>query len=539
MSARARGRKQARRAAHAQALRLEHGWSAEDQEMMEGLLAGAGTDIAADRALTEREAVEAIARALAMPDMTPREELPAPNPSPAEAVPEQPTRSDVMVTRWEAIFAPEGVLTDDGRALAPGSTSWRDLPLTLMAMIETTEGGHIGAEIAGRIDEIHRDGRLIKASGIFDSGEYAQGIERMVGDQTLKGLSVDLAIADIRFVDRSLFFDAEGDIVPDWQERLAAPEEERDILDILFGTEENLVALVTDSVIGMATVCPFPAFAGAEIHLVAAGHRTLRMTVPLISFQVTEETMTADEHEAFVASLSASAVLGQAGVADQAIRDSAGYLTAAAAGMAPIQPPSEWFEDPGFEELTALTVDEQGHVFGHAASWDTCHIGIPGVCTTAPTSETDYAFFHLKEVECDDGARVPVGTVTLDTGHANERLRRADATAHYDHTGTAAADVRVGEDEFGIWVSGALRPDMDAERVRDLRAATLSGDWRNVDGNLELVALLAVNVPGFPVPRTPSGMVAALVAAGVVQKPVLAADEIDEIVGLVERAEGA
>jgi hypothetical protein len=46
----------------------------------------------------------------------------------------------------------------------------------------------------------------------------------------------------------------------------------------------------------------------------------------------------------------------------------------------------------------------------------------------------------------------------------------------------------------------------------------LSGDWRRIGGNLELVAALAVNVPGFPVPR-PRGLVASgsmqsLVAAG-------------------------
>jgi hypothetical protein len=29
----------------------------------------------------------------------------------------------------------------------------------------------------------------------------------------------------------------------------------------------------------------------------------------------------------------------------------------------------------------------------------------------------------------------------------------------------------------------------------------VSGDWRPINGHLELVGLLAVNVPGFPVPR--------------------------------------
>jgi hypothetical protein len=194
--------------------------------------------------------------------------------------------------------------------------------------------------------------------------------------------------------------------------------------------------------------------------------------------------------------------------------------SAVEAGLAPVTPPAEWFDNPELTELTPITVDEDGRIFGHAAPWDTCHLGIPGVCTTAPQTETNYAYFLLKEVLCEDGERVPCGTITLGTGHADKAMGRGDATAHYDDTGFAAADVNVGEDEFGIWVAGALRPDLSAERAREMRGAVLSGDWRSVNGNLELVALLAVNVPGFPVPRA-----RALVAAG--------EDGVNEVLALV------
>jgi hypothetical protein len=40
----------------------------------------------------------------------------------------------------------------------------------------------------------------------------------------------------------------------------------------------------------------------------------------------------------------------------------------------------------------------------------------------------------------------------------------------------------------------------------------MSGDWRRIGGNLELMAVLAVNLPGFPVLRTK-----ALVASGATQ----------------------
>jgi hypothetical protein len=106
----------------------------------------------------------------------------------------------------------------------------------------------------------------------------------------------------------------------------------------------------------------------------------------------------------------------------------------------------------------------------------------------------------------------------MGTGHAPIRQDLATAAAHYEDTGAVVADVSCGEDQHGIWVAGALRPDVTDAQVRALRSAPLSGDWRRHGGGLELVAALAVNVPGFPVPRVSalaaSGVPEALVAAG-------------------------
>src|SRR3546814_3252208 len=88
------------------------------------------------------------------------------------------------------------------------------------------------------------------------------------------------------------------------------------------------------------------------------------------------------------------------------------------------------------------------------------------------------------------------------------------AISHYDNTGTTVAYVTVGEDKHGIWVAGTLRADATPEQVRALRAAPMSGDWRKVGAGMELVAVLGVNVPGFPIPRP-----RALVAAGQLQSP--------------------
>jgi hypothetical protein len=181
-------------------------------------------------------------------------------------------------------------------------------------------------------------------------------------------------------------------------------------------------------------------------------------------------------------------------------------MTASAAGLAPVRPPAAWFADPALGGPTPLTVTDDGRVFGHLATWGTCHIGLPG-CRTAPRSASGYAFFNLGEVVTAEGGRVAAGKITLDGPHADLRSSRGEAQRHYDDSCLAVADVVAGEDEFGIWLAGAVRPDVPAEKIRALRAAPISGDWRTVNGRLELVGALGVNVPGFPVPR-------ALVASG-------------------------
>ena len=95
------------------------------------------------------------------------------------------------------------------------------------------------------------------------------------------------------------------------------------------------------------------------------------------------------------------------------------------------------------------------------------------------------------------------------------------AAEHYDNTGTAVAVVRCTDGLWGPWLSGRILPGIDDDRIDELRRSGVSGDWRSIQrgsNKLELVAVLAVNVPGFPVPRTralaASGM-RSLIAAGV------------------------
>ena len=208
------------------------------------------------------------------------------------------------------------------------------------------------------------------------------------------------------------------------------------------------------------------------------------------------------------------------------------------AGVIPTTPPAAWFENPALKEPTPLTVDDDGRVFGHIAAWHVDHIGM-SFGTKPPRSRSKYAYFHTGVVRTEEGKDVPVGQLTLAGGHASLELSAQEAVRHYDDTASAIADVHAGEDAYGIWVAGALRPGTTPEQIRALRASAPSGDWRPIKGQLELVAVCQVNVPGFPIARArvASGAVMALVAAGATTLARMKSDPVADLKARIAKLE--
>lgn len=394
-------------------------------------------------------------------------------------------------TRWGSDIAFEGMATGDGRFMCVDSLGWREPPLTLMAMIETPDfGGHAGAQVAGRMDSFVKNskgmdgGKLaagvkaVYSEGVFDSGEYAQDIERMIGDETLRGVSVDLSIEEWGFRD------------PDSGEMFNPDEMTPEEWDRAFMGELDF-AVIKGTVMA-ATVCPTPAFADARIALLASA--TLRPRV-----------WRAGDEFAAATGLKPGQMMTTLTASIQIVDE---VLTAAGAprGIAPLDPPGDWFFRPEPDEATPLTVTDDGEIYGHIATWDTCHTGfINGEwaqCITPPRSNTGYSRFHVGEIVTREGEHLPVGKLTVGTGHAPMQASSKAVRDHYDNTGSVAAFVRASDGKHGVWVCGATRSDMTPEQLRDLRANPPSGDWRAVDHNLELHAALAVPVPGFPVTRS-------------------------------------
>lgn len=395
--------------------------------------------------------------------------------------------------RWEGVIAREGEMTGDGRLIEDGALRWDDLPIPLRVAFKDV-GGHDGAEVCGRIETVERrDGGDIYATGTFDLGS-AVGTEafRQVSEQMSNGVSIDTDDVTFRIMSKTDMpgadvadsgTDSDGEPDPDGRVKVAAM------------SSSDELTVIESARLRAATLVAVPAFATARVY--AAGEAPS-----------TPQTPELDEKGYSEAKMARSAD------ADPLSRDS---LTAAAI---PTAPPEAWFKDPQLTGPTALVVEDDGRVYGHIAAWGTCHIGQIGKCVEPPTSPSNYAYFRTGALRTAEGTSVAVGHLTMGTGHAGPRDSANAAAEHYDNTGTVFADVAAGEDSYGIWVAGSLRPGISAEQVRVARSAPISGDWRTIRGSLELVGALAVNVPGFPVPRPQgllaSGEVKSLQASGVV-----------------------
>ncbi|RYJ26471.1 phage minor capsid protein [Streptomyces sp. L-9-10] len=348
----------------------------------------------------------------------------------------------MMPRRWNAVLARIGVPTGDGRILAPGAITSRDLPLPLSWQRQSADG-HWGSVVVGRIESISVTDDMVTASGSLLSEDGWQVIEHI--EAGVIGPSVDL-----------------------------------DDLEYVIDDQDR--AVITRGRIAGATLVAIPAFADVSINL-----------MPLPAPPPADEPVW-DEYDELVRTAYEPAYAAKLAMFAAARTERPAFTDS-------LLPSLEWFTNPGLTSLTPLSVTPDGRVYGHVAGWDSCHVGLPG-CVTPPTSQTGYSYFMVGEQCTAEGTTVPVGTLTVGGGHADPQLGFRAAAEHYDDIGTAVARVFAGEDEHGIWVSGWVLPDADPVRVEQFKASPVSGDWRRIGGSLELIAVCSVNTPGFPVPRT-------------------------------------
>ncbi len=362
---------------------------------------------------------------------------------------------------WQGVLAIEGRETSDRRYLIPGEITERELPLPLLAQFSNEEG-HQGAKVgAGKITEIWREPQddgsvLIMGRGPFDDSEVGREAARLVGEEMMRGVSVDLG--DIENIP----------LTPDTYEVIDVEEmglDELMALEPIHGMQARIMG---------ATLVPFPAFEDATLTVMPMGNGAVAITA------------SAGKIVSFV--------------------DVGLFPLGLVAAAAIRKPPAEWLANPNLSGPTPLTYTKEGRIYGHLAPWDGCHTGFGGVCIPPPRSQTNYSLFNVGIVETQEGEQVPCGKLMYSREggkHADGYISAAEAAQHYDDSTCVAGYVRAGEDRFGIWLAGFTSKALTDDDIAFLRLHPPSGDWRPIGTSTdrELVAAFSVPVPGFPIPH--------------------------------------
>lgn len=461
-----------------------------------------------------------------------------------------PDPRGTTVRRWKGLLAPIGVRTGDGRRFADNALSSRDLPIPVR-WPRVDEGGHKSALTVGRVDGLDygENGEVTGWGIIFDPDpvklprlkEDADEAWFLLGEKTL-GPSVDLDDMEFHPLGDEFASEAKQEIevtkgrisaitlvpIPAFSEArpfalddldadqyaemtavtasgVAAGMDALPVADVEWSPVDALFALGELDFEGAGALYsrgdehlfPVAQLVAGALHLVPGA---VADAVSMLAFHADDLAVPPGVQQAMRAEL--ESLTAACGLPTPPWAQAA--LVAAAGLSAPTgAPPAALFMDPKLAGPTPIRIERTDagwmHYSGHVAEWGVCHIGFPGRCVTAPSSRNGYAYFHVGSTDTADKGRIKTGKITLGGGHADTTMGFQAALNHYDDSGTAVADVRAGEDAYGIWVSGVVRPGVDASRLSELASAPLSGDWRHVGGGLELVAALAVNTPGFPV----------------------------------------
>lgn len=381
---------------------------------------------------------------------------------------------------WRGRLAPIGVPTGDRRRFEVGGISNRDLPLPLLYQLQTQEG-HQMSVVVGRILGVEiSDTEAYGYGDWLDTDHTAAAQDRM--SQGIGGVSVDLD--DLEYELRV------PGTATKWQ-----PAEQ---CNVDTGECSDHEFVVTQGRIAAATLVAIPAFADAKLEM----YDGIDEEGLLAAF---DEMPAVDEEDSCGCGMTAAAI-------------QAHIPRAVTASVTSFTPPASAFADPHFTGLTGIRLDDQRYpgyvaIYGHMGDWAQRHMGLPG--QALPRSPSGYAYFHVGEVYTAEGEQIAVGKLLWGGSHPSMRAGMREAAQHYDDTSRGVALVRAGEDAYGIWLSGVLLPGVDEDVKLGLMTSPPSGDWRPVGGQLEMIAALAVNVPGFPVVRgrQESGRYTAVVAS--------------------------
>lgn len=385
---------------------------------------------------------------------------------------------------WSGVLVVEGTPTGDGRQFAAGALTWpalgetASLEIPLGWMYERSHGGMSTDKVVnvGRIDAITRVGNELHGRGVLNlDTEWGRRAAEQMGTRDdpgfLAGVSID---ADDPDDPRGLNIEY---VFPDSCALEESPEDDDDLPGE--SPEDEIAAEMACMIpeleiyhsgrIRAATLVDIPAYVEARLYLDEPVPEGTPIDADAVSMPVTASSFTM---------------------------------------TIPDLPPAEWFDEPRDEpEIGAITVTDEGRIFGYLAPKHVAHRGIRDKRVTVPMGNVDYGIWMNRVTIADDGrggfTRLATGPITMDCGHAvaSPRVVGAARREHYDNSCSIVATVRVGENSRGVWISGAVLPDVTPDQVRRMMACQLSGDWgphREKPGKRELAGALLVPVPGFP-----------------------------------------
>jgi surface antigen len=396
-----------------------------------------------------------------------------------------------MGTKFRTLLAPIGVSTGDGRRFADGGITLADLPMPL-EWARAREGGHDGAVQVGAvtkakvmthqaaidggwIDQASVKGLDPKGKGVYAEGEMYDGIDREAMPRLAEDVAEAMHLATEGTLGPSVDLDSfEAKAVMAGTDDELSWEMVEEYMEANDGAEPPVELLVTAGRVRAATLVSIPAFSETSrpFELVPAEAEPA-------DGEAADTEHSAEELMALVASIATTA------------RPEVGSFTL-----------------PVLDGPTPITWDwERGVVFGHIATWATCHVGYADACVTPPREdgETAYSWFNRYAVETVDGGTIWAGRITVGGNHAGLALSATAAMGVHDSK-TVAAYARAYTDEHGIVLAGVIEQGLTAGDRAILERRKVSGDWREASGALALVEVLALSPgprslsePGFPV----------------------------------------
>jgi hypothetical protein len=455
---------------------------------------------------------------------------------------------------------PDGA--DPKRMWAPGSLVFAPLPWSLKWQ-PSEEDAHEGAVVVGRVDQVWRDGNLIRWVGVLDGGGV-QGTEaaRQIAGRYIGGISIkadDVTESEVEYVYPSMLEPAVEMTDPDEMDGAVDGEAfhypgKHDQKSHGYGGKKNVIKPMPKKAMSPAErrlrashrQAPGSRRSSVQGGLVAhgdggedfgpGGMGGAMMPDMCILHHGRIRSLTIVAEPAFVectislgaspfppiAAPEVSPLAELDAMANAELVEPAPIVAAGFSINIPELWPEWWFAEPSAEEMAmvssgAVYCTPEGRVWGLLAPSAVDHrafrgrprpAGHMGEWPPRAPRNIDYSEWQNKAciVAGGDGGvyKISAGTVTFGCGHASPTdPRRADpnwAAQHYDNSCSVAMRARAGENRYGTWFAGGLAHGLTASSFEQIMGCALSGDWQG--GKLK--AALLVPVEGFPTAVTAS-----------------------------------